>query len=275
MREETKLNNLGKYIFLGMIMIMGIAFLVVGARDVIGIGKAVDFNEIAWDDVEKDMYVKSGTNMVLDYYCEEVKTRNGVETGRNRWYLVPYSSDQENWHFIGVKVDKGSIEKYETVVEDTEDWLEGEVAILSYDLKITGRVRECKGEVKDYLNDYISEWEEYNGSDSANMFVPYYIDLTSTKGSTTMMVVGGIAVVVCAGLFVFFIVKSKKESQRIEGKVDFSAYTASGSSARPSGGYTDKEGFYTNGGDELDRILAEEERKRQDEEDRKNDPYYM
>lgn len=268
------MNRVRGYVFLGVLAVMGAVFLFLGVRDKIGIGNAVDFNEIEWDEVKKNMYVKSSTNMVLDYYCEEITTRNGVETGKNRWYLVPYSTDEVNWHFIGVKVDKSRINDYEKVANDTEKWLNDEVLEFSYELNITGRVKKCSGKVEKYLNEYIDEWEDYNG-ECEDMFVPYYIDLTTTNGSQALMVVGAVMLVIGGGAILIMVLTGRKKAHSAADYDGYTTYTSSQNAETSDAGYTNPEGFYSSGGDELDKILADEERKRQEEEEKKNDPFYQ
>lgn len=271
--EGVTLNRVRGYVMFIIVAVMGAVFLFNGVSDKIGISKAVDFNDIDYDEVKKNMYVKSSTNMVLDYYCEEITTRNGVETGKNRWYLVPYSNDGENWHFIGVKVNKSRINDYEKVCNDTEKWLNSDTLTLSYELKIQGKVKKCSGKVKKYLNEYIDEWEEYNG-ECDDMFVPYYIDMTTTSGSNALMIIGGILFAFGGGAILILFLTGRKKAHDASEYDGYTTYTSS-ETGTASAGYTNQEGFFNNGGDELDQILAEDERKREEAENKKNDPFYQ
>lgn len=241
-------------ILLVVLFFAGIFLTVDGFKNTRGVKNAVDFNEMEYDSVKKNLYVKGTTDVVMDYYCEETKTTNGVKTGTSRWYLIPYSNDNVQYHYIAVKVSDKMIDDYEKVLEDTIAFDEGKVDKLSYELKVQGKIRECTGKVKKYFDEYVAEVEKETNEDWSDNFAPYYIQMVSTNGARTSLIIGIVLSVVCGAILVIWFIKSRSEKAQYAGAVGKMSENATVSAQTPSET------------DELDKILAEA-----DEKLRKND----
>ncbi len=251
------------YLVAVVLMICGGFMLVMGIKDMNGMKNPVDFNELAPEDVEKGMYVQGVTNFVLDYYCYEEETTLGViKNETNRWYLIPFGENLDC--YIGVKVsgDK-NFEKYEQVYNDTWAYLEGTSDSPKYNLDVRGKVAMCSGDVKKNLDSYIAEFSALMEEDCSDMFVDYYIDLTTTNGNVALIVVGALMIVGGIGFLVFTLNRAKKEEEAREmaARMQASAQAFQTPYTGMASG-TNAQGFYkANNEDDLDRLLREEDEK--------------
>ncbi len=254
------------YLITILLVVLGGFLVFEGVGDINGMKNPEDFNEIDVNDIEKGMYMKGVTNFVIDYYCYEEETTLGViKNETNRWYLIPCGENLE--YYIGVKVsgDK-EFEKYETVCDDTWKYLEGEADAPTYNLNVQGKVAKCAGDVLDNLNAYIKEYSAAFEEDCSDMFLPYYIDLTTTSGNTMTIVFGALMII---GGIAFLLIslrsaKKKEEAAALAAQMQARQQMTANTGYTGMGGTqpgTNAQGFYTaNGtGDELDRILREEE----------------
>ncbi len=245
------------YVTMVVLFVLGLVGVTKGLRDLRGTNGAVNFNEMDYDALKEGMYVRGTTDMVVDYYCEEKTTKNGA-TSTARWYLIPYSNDTETYRFIAVKVFDKMIPDYEKVVDDTEAYNSGEVAKLSYELKVNGEVKACEGDVKKYLNEYIAEVEKETGESWDGVFAPYYIQMVHTGSSKVVIGICSAMVVISAAVLIFSFIKARKEKASYdtyssETGYSSSAYDQPTPAAQPM--------------DELDKILADADAQVQKDDD--------
>lgn len=254
-----------KAYLIAIILVIGGAFvLVMGIKDLNGMKNPEDLNALKAEDIEKGMYVQGVTNFVLDYYCYEEETTLGViKNETNRWYLIPFGENLDC--YIGVKVSgDAAFKKYETVCDDTWAYLEGTAASPQYNLDVRGKVAMCSGEIKENLESYVAQFSAAIGEDCSDMFVDYYIDLTTTNGNVATIVFGAVMIVGGIGFLLFTLMRAKKEEEAREMALRMQA--SAQASQNIYGGMatttTDAQGFYTAaGGDDLDRLLREEDEK--------------
>lgn len=251
------------YLVAIILVIVGAFILVMGIKDLNGMKNPADLNELKAEDIEKGLYVQGVTNFVLDYYCYEEETTLGViKNETNRWYLIPFGENLDC--YIGVKVSgEKDFEKYEQVCNDTWAYLEGTSASPQYNLDVRGKVARCSGEIQDNLESYVAEFSAAIGEDCSDMFVNYYIDLTTTNGNVATIIMGAVVIVAGIGFLVFTLNRAKKEEEAREMAARMQA--SAQASQNTYGGMTsgvNAEGFYkTNNEDDLDRLLREEDEK--------------
>ncbi len=258
-----------------MFAIMGVVLIVIGIKDYSGLRNPKDFLEMDSGDVEKGMYVKGVTNFVLDQYCTETETTLGVfDKETFRWYLIPYGKEMDR--YIGVKVGGATnFEKYDQVMADTWAYLNYEIEEPGYDLVVQGKIRRCSGDVKKFLLEYADNYSEAVGEDCSDMFVEYYIDLTTSKAGVSYIVGGVVLLIFGVIYFLIYANKIKKEENRLVMQEKYHTMSAGAAQNVYANGMgtADKQGFYnTSGDDDLDRLLREEDEKYKREKDN-NDIY--
>lgn len=188
-----------------LFLFIGVMFGIPSIKDYMQLKSAPDIYDVKESDYKDGKMVRGKADMVLDYYCYE--TNDGNET--YRWYLVPAQGDM-TLKYIGIKVNAKLFNDYEAVYNSTWDYLDGITDSLSKEITFQGRLKKVDGEIEKNLNNYI---REAGASDQADAFVPYYIDLKTTKGSITNIIISAVCIGIAVILLVIAIIKAKSDKK--------------------------------------------------------------
>ncbi|MBO4324558.1 MAG: hypothetical protein J5845_04045 [Lachnospiraceae bacterium] len=198
------MKNKNAWVGIGIFALVGIFMLIFGIKDYFGLKNATKVKDIKADQIKAGMMLSGETDIVWDYYCYE--TSDGNET--YRWYLVPL--DATCTKFIGVKVHRKLFDSYEAVYNSTADYYNGKTDRLTKKISYQGEVSKIKDEVKNNLNRYAKELGITNVDE---YFLPYAIDLKTTKSSITNIIIGVVCLFLAILIFVLAAVGEKKDKQ--------------------------------------------------------------
>jgi hypothetical protein len=191
----------GVVLFLLIALLLGIPSI----KDYIQLKSAPDIYDLKESDYKEGKMVRGKADMVLDYYCYE--TNDGNET--YRWYLVPSEGDM-TLKYVGIKVNAKLFNDYEAVYNSTWDYLDGITDSLTKSISFQGRLKKVDGEIEKNLNNYI---REAGATDQKDAFVPYYIELKTTKGSITSMIISAVCLGIAVVIFIIMFLKSKSDKK--------------------------------------------------------------
>ncbi len=194
----------GVVLFLFIALLLGIPSI----KDYIQLKSAPDIYDLKESDYKKGKMVCGKADMVMDYYCYE--TNDGNET--YRWYLVPCQGDMIS-KYIGIKVNAKLFNDYDAVFNSTKAFFEGTSESLKKAITFQGRLKKVDGDIEKSLNDYIDYICEDGASDQKDAFVPYYIELKTTKGSIINIIISAVCLGIAVVIFIIMFLKSKSDKK--------------------------------------------------------------
>lgn len=101
-----------------------------------------------------------------------VNTKTNVETLRTLGYIV--YDDADVW-FFGAEFDKDMQDTIDAQMDETIDWLYGDIDQVTNKVTVTGTFTKLTGEALDYYNETVDEIGEALGYDYSDIAMPYYI----------------------------------------------------------------------------------------------------
>lgn len=197
---KPKKHNVGQVIILAMCMLLMLvmAFVMfVGDSDYLLGKEARDVMDYADDGVAppKGVHIKVNVDACLGNYAETQHKINGViPAGKEEHYIVWL--DNNAALSITVK-SKKTINKLNSIIDDTWDYLDGVSDTLPSSITIEGQVKTMDSELKGYYEDYL---EEMGFTDSG--FPIYYVTVDNTDTRATGWLIVGVLLVAGIGCLI-------------------------------------------------------------------------
>lgn len=212
-----------KYLITALaILLVGAMFVGMTVQDAVSSSRdPVDFNAIGMSQCKAGTHVTGDVLGTIGYYWESYDTVNGrkQESSTERIYLIPFGTEGR---YIGINVRENDFERFDALETETYASFDNNTypePLMGYD----GYIKKCDKRMKSALEEV---YTVLGGTGDANeLFVPYYIELTSDT-SMPMLFIGIGILVVAVIFFVIFIVKYREEKAVINlstyvGKVIF------------------------------------------------------
>ena len=251
---KPKKHNAGQVIVLAMCMLLMfvMAFVMfVGDSDYLLGKEARDVMDYADDGVAppKGVHIKVNVDACLGNYAETQHKINGIiPAGKEEHYIVWLDNDAAL--SITVK-NKKTINKLNSIIDDTWDYLDGVSDTLPSSITIEGQVSTMDSELEGYYDDYL---EEMGFADSG--FPIYYVTVDNTDTRATGWLIVGVLLVIGIGCLIgmISIIKAiKREKAAAEnvqntyaGNMGNNANVFGNNSAYNNGAYGDNSA-YNNG----------------------------
>ena len=251
---KPKKHNAGQVIVLAMCMLLMfvMAFVMfVGDSDYLLGKEARDVMDYADDGVAppKGIHIKVNVDACLGNYAETQHKINGIiPAGKEEHYIVWLDNDAAL--SITVK-NKKTINKLNSIIDDTWDYLDGVSDTLPSSITIEGQVSTMDSELEGYYDDYL---EEMGFTDSG--FPIYYVTVDNTDTRATGWIIVGVLLVIGIGCLIgmISIIKAiKREKAAAEnvqntyaGNMGNNANVFGNNSAYNNGAYGDNSA-YNNG----------------------------
>lgn len=197
---KPKKHNAGQVIVLAMCMLLMfvMAFVMfVGDSDYLLGKEARDVMDYADDGVAppKGIHIKVNVDACLGNYAETQHKINGIiPAGKEEHYIVWL--DNNAALSITVK-NKKTINKLNSIIDDTWDYLDGVSDTLPSSITIEGQVNTMDSELKGYYDDYL---EDMGFADSG--FPIYYVTVDNTDTRATGWLIVGVLLVIGIGCLV-------------------------------------------------------------------------
>lgn len=175
-------------------------------RDYRQLKTATKLSTLDVSDYKEGKMVRGTAVYLLDPYVSELNDDKEVY----RWYLVAVDYPAIDTPFVGIKVNSKLFNDYDAVLESSYDLWTGESDSPTKSITFQGRLKKVDGEIEKSLNDYISlrGWEKYKED-----FLPYYIELKTTKMSITNMIVSAVFLGLGFLLLLIAVIKSKGDKK--------------------------------------------------------------
>lgn len=251
---KPKKHNAGQVIVLAMCMLLMfvMAFVMfVGDSDYLLGKEARDVMDYADDGVAppKGIHIKVNVDACLGNYAETQHKINGIiPAGKEEHYIVWL--DNNAALSITVK-NKKTINKLNSIIDDTWDYLDGVSDTLPSSITIEGQVSTMDSELEGYYDDYL---EDMGFADSG--FPIYYVTVDNTDTRATGWLIVGVLLVIGIGCLIgmISIIKAiKREKAAAEnvqntyaGNMGNNANVFGNNSAYNNGAYGDNSA-YNNG----------------------------
>lgn len=251
---KPKKHNAGQVIVLAMCMLLMfvMAFVMfVGDSDYLLGEEARDVMDYADDGVAppKGIHIKVNVDACLGNYAETQHKINGIiPAGKEEHYIVWL--DNNAALSITVK-NKKTINKLNSIIDDTWDYLDGVSDTLPSSITIEGQVSTMDSELEGYYDDYL---EDMGFADSG--FPIYYVTVDNTDTRATGWLIVGVLLVIGIGCLIgmISIIKAiKREKAAAEnvqntyaGNMGNNANVFGNNSAYNNGAYGDNSA-YNNG----------------------------
>ena len=197
---KPKKHNVGQVIILAMCMLLMLvmAFVMfVGDSDYLLGKEARDVMDYADDGVAppKGVHIKVNVDACLGNYAETQHKINGViPAGKEEHYIVWL--DNNAALSITVK-NKKTINKLNSIIDDTWDYLDDVSDTLPSSITIEGQVKTMDSELEGYYDDYL---EEMGFTDSG--FPIYYVTVDNTDTRATGWLFVGVLLVTGIGCLI-------------------------------------------------------------------------
>ena len=197
---KPKKHNAGQVIVLAMCMLLMfvMAFVMfVGDSDYLLGKEARDVMDYANDGVAppKGIHIKVNVDACLGNYAETQHKINGIiPAGKEEHYIVWL--DNNAALSITVK-NKKTINKLNSIIDDTWDYLDGVSDTLPSSITIEGQVNTMDSELEGYYDDYL---EDMGFADSG--FPIYYVTVDNTDTRATGWLIVGVLLVIGIGCLV-------------------------------------------------------------------------
>lgn len=197
---KPKKHNAGQVIVLAMCMLLMfvMAFVMfVGDSDYLLGEEARDVMDYADDGVAppKGIHIKVNVDACLGNYAETQHKINGIiPAGKEEHYIVWL--DNNAALSITVK-NKKTINKLNSIIDDTWDYLDGVSDTLPSSITIEGQVNTMDSELEGYYDDYL---EDMGFADSG--FPIYYVTVDNTDTRATGWLIVGVLLVIGIGCLV-------------------------------------------------------------------------
>lgn len=197
---KPKKHNAGQVIVLAMCMLLMfvMAFVMfVGDSDYLLGKEARDVMDYADDGVAppKGIHIKVNVDACLGNYAETQHKINGIiPAGKEEHYIVWL--DNNAALSITVK-NKKTINKLNSIIDDTWDYLDGVSDTLPSSITIEGQVNTMDSELEGYYDDYL---EDMGFADSG--FPIYYVTVDNTDTRATGWLIVGVLLVIGIGCLV-------------------------------------------------------------------------
>lgn len=197
---KSKKHNAGQVIVLAMCMLLMfvMAFVMfVGDSDYLLGEEARDVMDYADDGVAppKGIHIKVNVDACLGNYAETQHKINGIiPAGKEEHYIVWL--DNNAALSITVK-NKKTINKLNSIIDDTWDYLDGVSDTLPSSITIEGQVSTMDSELEGYYDDYL---EDMGFADSG--FPIYYVTVDNTDTRVTGWLIVGVLLVIGIGCLI-------------------------------------------------------------------------
>lgn len=197
---KPKKHNAGQVIVLAMCMLLMfvMAFVMfVGDSDYLLGKEARDVMDYADDGVAppKGIHIKVNVDACLGNYAETQHKINGIiPAGKEEHYIVWL--DNNAALSITVK-NKKTINKLNSIIDDTWDYLDGVSDTLPSSITIEGQVNTMNSELEGYYDDYL---EDMGFADSG--FPIYYVTVDNTDTRATGWLIVGVLLVIGIGCLI-------------------------------------------------------------------------
>ena len=197
---KPKKHNAGQVIVLAMCMLLMfvMAFVMfVGDSDYLLGKEARDVMDYADDGVAppKGIHIKVNVDACLGNYAETQHKINGIiPAGKEEHYIVWL--DNNAALSITVK-NKKTINKLNSIIDDTWDYLDGVSDTLPSSITIEGQVNTMDSELEGYYDDYL---EDMGFADSGLPI--YYVTVDNTDTRATGWLIVGVLLVIGIGCLV-------------------------------------------------------------------------
>lgn len=197
---KPKKHNAGQVIVLAMCMLLMfvMAFVMfVGDSDYLLGKEARDVMDYADDGVAppKGIHIKVNVDACLGNYAETQHKINGIiPAGKEEHYIVWL--DNNAALSITVK-NKKTINKLNSIIDDTWDYLDGVSDTLPSSITIEGQVNTMDSELEGYYDDYL---EDMGFADSG--FPIYYVTVDNTDTRATGWLIVGVLLVIGIGCLI-------------------------------------------------------------------------
>ena len=197
---KPKKHNAGQVIVLAMCMLLMfvMAFVMfVGDSDYLLGEEARDVMDYADDGVAppKGIHIKVNVDACLGNYAETQHKINGIiPAGKEEHYIVWL--DNNAALSITVK-NKKTINKLNSIIDDTWDYLDGVSDTLPSSITIEGQVSTMDSELEGYYDDYL---EDMGFADSG--FPIYYVTVDNTDTRATGWLIVGVLLVIGIGCLI-------------------------------------------------------------------------
>lgn len=197
---KPKKHNAGQVIVLAMCMLLMfvMAFVMfVGDSDYLLGKEARDVMDYADDGVAppKGIHIKVNVDACLGNYAETQHKINGIiPAGKEEHYIVWL--DNNAALSITVK-NKKTINKLNSIIDDTWDYLDGASDTLPSSITIEGQVNTMDSELEGYYDDYL---EDMGFADSG--FPIYYVTVDNTDTRATGWLIVGVLLVIGIGCLI-------------------------------------------------------------------------
>lgn len=197
---KPKKHNAGQVIVLAMCMLLMfvMAFVMfVGDSDYLLGKEARDVMDYADDGVAppKGIHIKVNVDACLGNYAETQHKINGIiPAGKEEHYIVWL--DNNAALSITVK-NKKTINKLNSIIDDTWDYLDGVSDTLPSSITIEGQVSTMDSELEGYYDDYL---EDMGFADSG--FPIYYVTVDNTDTRATGWLIVGVLLVIGIGCLI-------------------------------------------------------------------------
>ena len=204
---KPKKHNAGQVIVLAMCMLLMfvMAFVMfVGDSDYLLGKEARDVMDYADDGVAppKGIHIKVNVDACLGNYAETQHKINGIiPAGKEEHYIVWL--DNNAALSITVK-NKKTINKLNSIIDDTWDYLDGVSDTLPSSITIEGQVNTMDSELEGYYDDYL---EDMGFADSG--FPIYYVTVDNTDTRATGWLIVGVLLVIGIGCLIGMILVIK------------------------------------------------------------------
>ncbi|MBE5960394.1 MAG: hypothetical protein E7256_03245 [Lachnospiraceae bacterium] len=119
-------------------------------------------------------YVTYDVEYVLSDFMSysTVNTKTNVETLKTLSYIV---YDDADFWFFGAEFDKDMQDTLDAQMDETVDWLYGDIDQVSNKITVTGTFTKLEGEALTYYNETVAEIGEALEYDYSDIAMPYYI----------------------------------------------------------------------------------------------------
>ena len=191
---------------LGIVMIVG-SYLIKYIRG------PLPLNEVYNTEQVKNEYVTLHVQYVLDSFMETYKTRSGIRTKSDTYYLIL----DEELGAIPVRSSVSRSEELERIMDETWDYLNGVREAPPQGSTITGTMKRMKDEGEKYYQRALDYYELEGGGE--NYYLWDGLLDNQTPGSAMMTTALG-AVLMCLGLFILSRLLKKGHIESIQSFLD-------------------------------------------------------
>ena len=203
---ENRMKNGRAWVGIVFCFVVALMLGIPSFRDYRQLKTATKLSTLDVSDYKEGKMVRGTASIIFDCYVSE--WNDDKET--YRWYLIPINEEDIEYKYVGVKVHSKLFNDYDAVWESTLSYWNGDTDGLTKSITFQGRLKKVDGEVKTNLDKYITKnnWDDYK-----DYFLPYYIELKTTKMSITNMIVSAVFLGLGFLLLLIAVVKSKGDKK--------------------------------------------------------------